>query len=379
MPTTPWFIIAVLCSFAGYAVYYVGIRRELVRPNRASWMIWSSATAVEAVTYAAVNPGAPQSWVFMISALACLGITIAIWRGSAWSAPSLSESLCMAACLVALLLWLAFKEAFWAHMLVVAMVPVSFWPTWDSVQQDRARERSPAWGLWTLGDLATLLVAARAEDFGVAGFAYIFVELACHASVWFMIGLLTLNPLRSLGFRNGRFYILDRYAPAASLFSVGETHLGRAVFAAVPFRTGDRIYKFTGRLVRADRLPGDLTGPRDHYVQVAPDGYMGPSGRIDDLINHSCDPNAGVRYTDDGVVLIAIRDIAAGEEISWDYSTTLADTKWHMICQCRSADCRRVIGNFDTLPPERQAWYRARNVVAPYLRGDAPVKDEAAA
>ena len=28
----------------------------------------------------------------------------------------------------------------------------------------------------------------------------------------------------------------------------------------------------------------------------------------------------------------------------------------------------RVIGNFDTLPPERREWFRARNLVAPYLR-----------
>jgi hypothetical protein len=271
-----------------------------------------------------------------------------------------------------LLLWLAFKEAFWAHMLVVAMVPVSFWPTWDSVQQDRARERSPAWGLWTIGDLATLLVAARSEDFGPAGFAYIFVELACHASVWLMIGLLTINPFRSFGFRNGRFYVLDRYAPAASLFSVGETHLGKAVFAATAFAEGETIVKFTGRLLRADRVPTELSGETDHYVQITPDHYLGPSGRIDDLINHSCSPNAGLRFLDEGIFLIAIRAIAPGEEIAWDYSTTLTESNWHMICQCRSPECRRVIGNFDTLPPDRQAWYRARNLVAPYLR--EPVK-----
>jgi SET domain-containing protein len=65
---------------------------------------------------------------------------------------------------------------------------------------------------------------------------------------------------------------------------------------------------------------------------------------------------------------VAIRNIAAGEEICWDYSTTLAESNWHMICQCKAPDCRRVIGNFSTLSPERQEWFRARNLVAPYLR-----------
>ena len=44
----------------------------------------------------------------------------------------------------------------------------------------RARERSPAWGLWTFGDLATLLVAVRGPELGVAELAYVLVELLCH-------------------------------------------------------------------------------------------------------------------------------------------------------------------------------------------------------
>ena len=80
------------------------------------------------------------------------------------------------------------------------------------------------------------------------------------------------------------------------------------------------------------------------------------------------------------MALVAIRDIAAGEEINWDYSTTLKESNWHMICQCRSAECRRVIGNFATLPEERQEWFRSHNLVAPYLRRrDEPGARERAA
>ncbi|MFA6117155.1 MAG: SET domain-containing protein-lysine N-methyltransferase [Sphingomonas sp.] len=364
----PWFIVAIVCSLGGYAVYLTGLRRQLVQPNRASWLIWSAATAVEAGTYAAVNPGALQSWVFALASIACIIVTIGIWRRSNWAAPSRGEMICMAACLAALIVWIVSSNAFWAHMLVVAAVPVSFWPTWESVWQDRTRERSPAWGLWTVGDLATLIVATRSGDQHVGEYAYLFVELACHASVWFMVGLATINPLRSLGFRNGRFYILDAYSPAANLFAVGETHLGKTVYAALGFAEGDTIIRFTGRRFRADRVPSLMRGSSDRFVQVTPDHYMGPSGRIDDLINHSCAPNAGLRFAVDGVFLVAVRDIAPGEEIAWDYSTTLKESNWHMICQCRSPDCRRVIGNFETLAPERQEWFRARNLVAPYLR-----------
>ncbi|MES2066766.1 MAG: SET domain-containing protein [Pseudomonadota bacterium] len=368
MAIDPWFPIAIVCSLAGYGSYLAGLRRQLVQPNRASWLIWTAATAVEAATYAAVNPAALQGWVFALSTLACLVVTIGIWRRSVWSAPSRGEVACTAACLAALLVWIVSRNAFWAHMLVVAAVPVSFWPTWQSVMEDRTRERSPAWGLWTIGDLATLLVATRNGDQHAGEYVYILVELLCHASVWFMVGLATINPLRSLGFRNGRFYVLDAYAPTANLFAVGETHLGKAVYAAQGFAEGDEIIRFTGRRFRADRVPSLMRGSSDRFVQVTPEHYMGPSGRIDDLINHSCAPNAGLRFGGNSVVLVAIRNIAPGEEIAWDYSTTLAESNWHMICQCRSPECRRVIGNFSTLSPERQEWFRARNLVAPYLR-----------
>ncbi len=250
-----WFLLAIGFSFSGYAAYLIGLRRQTLRPNRASWLIWATATALEAVTYAAVNPGAPQTWIFVLSAVACVLVTIGIWHRSAWSPPSPTDTFCIAACLAALVLWLVFRETFWAHMLVVAAVPVSFWPTWASVWADRARERSPAWGLWTFGDLATLLIAVRGAELGVAELGYILVELLCHASVWFLIGLATINPLRSLGVRRSGLRVFDRYRASNNLFRVGENHLGKAVFAAKAFAEGDVLLEFTGRRMRADQVP----------------------------------------------------------------------------------------------------------------------------
>lgn len=362
------FLAAVGLSFSAYAVYMVGLRRQQVRPNRASWLIWSAATGLEALTYAAVNPGAPQGWVFAVGAVCCAVVAIGIWAKSSWAPPSNTETFCIAACLTALVVWIVFRETFWAHMLVVAAVPVSFWPTWASVWRDRANERSPAWGLWTFGDLATLLLAVRAGEPGFAELAYVVVEFLCHASVWFMIGLATINPMRALGVRRGGLRVLDRFKPSSNLFRVEETHLGKAVFAASPFAEGDTLLEFTGRRFRVDQIPSLMRGSEDRFVQVTPDHYMGPSGRLDDLVNHSCMPNAGLRFTEQGVFLVAVRAIEMGEEVSWDYSTTLKESNWHMICQCRTPECRRVIGNFDSLDADRQEFFRARNLVAPYLR-----------
>ncbi|PAX08558.1 SET domain-containing protein [Sphingomonas lenta] len=351
MQVDPWLIGAIALAAGGYATYLLALTRNLVEPNRTSWLIWAAATGVEAGTYAAVNPDAPQAIVFALSTVACVVVTAAMWRRSRWRAPDPLEIACLVACLGAITLWVFFRQAFWAHMLVVAAVPVSFWPTWASVREDAGRERTPAWGLWTLGDFATLVVATRAAPIGLEEHGYVFVELVCHASVWLMIGLGSILPRRR-----------------AAAFAVRDTHLGRAVFAAEPFAEGQAITRFSGRRVGAGRVRWPLEGADDRFVQVAPDAYLGPSGRIDDLINHSCDPNAGLRFTPAGVLLVAIRPIQPGEEIAWDYSTTVGEAGWRMACRCGSAKCRGVVEGFTSLPEDRRRWFEEQGLVAPYLQ-----------
>lgn len=357
-----WLIGAIVLAAAGYATYLLALTRHLVEPNRTSWLIWATVTGVEAGTYAAVNPDAPQAIVFALSTVACVIVSAAMWRRSRWRAPDPLEIACLVACFGAVTLWLLFQEAFWAHMLVVAAVPISFWPTWASVREDPARERTAAWGLWTLGDLLTLMVATRAAPVGVAEHGYIFVELVCHASVWLMIGLGSIVP-RRLGAR-------ARTDPAA-LFDIVETPLGRSVVAARGFVEGATLTRFSGPRVDADQVPASLSGRDDRFVQIDRRAFMGPSGRVDDLINHSCDPNAGLRFTSDGVFLVSIRPIAPGEEIAWDYSTTQADSGWRMACRCGSPQCRGVVRGFTSLPEDRQRWFRAHDLVPPYLRHPA--------
>jgi len=365
-----WWNVAIVCNLTAYLFYWLAIKRQLVRPNRSSWLIWSAATAIEALTYQAINHEAAQNTIFVVSALACIVVTIAVWRQSTWQRPSTTESVCMGLSLAALVIWVGFQSAYWAHMLIVAAVPISFVPTWLSAMEDRRRERSPAWGLWTIGDLATLFVTlATLRDEGTE-VPYIFVEFLCHASMWFMIGLLSINPLRSFGFARGKFFIREEDRGQPRIFSIGENHLGKAVYAAVPFVKGSVIVEFKGPRLHKSFLPVLMAGPKDRFVQIDAVHYMGPSGGVDDLINHSCDPNSGLRFANDGVFLEAIRDIAVGEEINWDYSTTLYESGWSMECHCRSERCRGTVRDFLDLDDELRQYYRRLNLVPAYLLED---------
>jgi len=71
-------------------------------------------------------------------------------------------------------------------------------------------------------------------------------------------------------------------------------------------------------------------------------------------MNHSCDPN--VWWLDDET-MIARRDIRAGEEITYDYSTTELAVPMDMACRCGSPLCRGRVTNRDYLIPDWQQRY----------------------
>lgn len=83
------------------------------------------------------------------------------------------------------------------------------------------------------------------------------------------------------------------------------------------------------------------------YITEA-DGY------IDGYMNHSCDPNT---WWLDDTTLVAARDIAAGEEVTYDYATTEISIDYEMQCACGASNCRGKVTNLDYLDLAWQAQY----------------------
>jgi SET domain-containing protein len=71
-------------------------------------------------------------------------------------------------------------------------------------------------------------------------------------------------------------------------------------------------------------------------------------------INHSCDPNL---WWLDGVTLGARRDIAAGEELTYDYATSIDDPDYMLRCHCETYRCRQMVTGDDRQVPELQRRY----------------------
>jgi hypothetical protein len=155
-------------------------------------------------------------------------------------------------------------------------------------------------------------------------------------------------------------------------FYLGQTkRRGLGVFAARPFGAGavvmiDQDGDYYDHVLSYRELCRQGWS-LDMTLQVGLDAYKLPTGSLEDFTNHSCDPSTGVRLNDQGTIVIALRDIAPHEELTYDYSTYMNNPYEHLQCLCGSPSCRGVIGNFSTLPLELQRRYRALGIVGAFV------------
>lgn len=153
---------------------------------------------------------------------------------------------------------------------------------------------------------------------------------------------------------------------------IGETeHCGLGIYAAKHFASGDDIVVdedgdyYDAALTFAEVQRRGYEIGRD-CVQVGADLYNLPNGNLDDIMNHSCDPSTGLRLTPKGYRIVALRDIAPGDELSYDYSTYISGDRETLQCECGVAHCRGVIRSFAELPIDLQQRYLHLRVVGAF-------------
>lgn len=134
---------------------------------------------------------------------------------------------------------------------------------------------------------------------------------------------------------------------------------GRGLFAREAIAAGETVVVKGGHVMtRAERdRVGAVLGPAE--IQIGDHLFIGPLTQADRKegmmhLNHSCDPNVAIRGQ---ISFHALRDIAAGEELGFDYATG-DDDDWEMDCACGAAASRGRITGRDWRLPELQARYR---------------------
>ena len=139
---------------------------------------------------------------------------------------------------------------------------------------------------------------------------------------------------------------------------------GHGVFAREPVEEGAVLAVWGGRILHRSRLESLSDRERELSLQVEEDHFLALLGPPDpaDLINHSCHPNAGLRGQ---VVLVAMRAIAADEEVCFDYAMSESTPGDTFQCRCGAENCRGRVTAEDWTRPELQERYRG--YFSPYL------------
>jgi hypothetical protein len=151
---------------------------------------------------------------------------------------------------------------------------------------------------------------------------------------------------------------------------IRRTRNGEGLVAAKPYRARKRIIRITGKVVSARFVTGTGGSFADNCFRFGPETYLDPGDGAGAYLNHSCEPNAYVRKSNNRLFLVAIESIRSEDQIVIDYSTTLGDDDiWTMRCNCGSIRCRRVIRRFGSLPSGLKEWYAERGVVPGYILG----------
>ncbi len=139
---------------------------------------------------------------------------------------------------------------------------------------------------------------------------------------------------------------------------------GCGVFAREPIRKGELICLWGGRIVAENELDPNMTHFTQRILQIEEGLYLEAPEPLEpsDCFNHSCEPNVGFSGQ---IGLVAMRDIHAGEELTFDYAMCDGTSYDEFTCYCGSENCRRSVKGTDWARPE--LWEKYEGYFMPYL------------
>ena len=134
---------------------------------------------------------------------------------------------------------------------------------------------------------------------------------------------------------------------------------GRGLFAAADIPKDEIVAVKGGHIVDGKTLREKITpmlGPVE--IQIDDSLFIAPVTNEERelsmlYLNHSCDPNLGMRGE---ISFVAVRDIRAGEELTHDWAMTDNDD-YSVECNCNAPNCRKTLTGKDWQRADLQKRY----------------------
>jgi hypothetical protein len=132
-------------------------------------------------------------------------------------------------------------------------------------------------------------------------------------------------------------------------------------YTTQPIKKKQVVAEYTGiRLTKrqADELYHD--SDKTYLFGVGDGEWVIDGTGIAAFINHSCDPNCEVDEKKRRVFIVACRDIAAGEELHYDYNLYDGDLSDPSLCFCGAQNCRGTMYSEEEIARRKRAFASAK-------------------
>ena len=133
---------------------------------------------------------------------------------------------------------------------------------------------------------------------------------------------------------------------------------GRGLFAVRPIGKGEVVAVKGGHILDDKALRAVEARIADSFIRIG-DGFFIGARRQAEVkanklyLNHSCNPNLGIRGE---ITFVAMRSIRAGEELTYDWAMEDAGPA-SLDCRCGAKNCRGRITGSDWRIPALQKRY----------------------
>ncbi len=165
----------------------------------------------------------------------------------------------------------------------------------------------------------------------------------------------------------------DRVSDCRRVRAAGSQEHGR-ILAEEPIGPGEVVLRLGGALRSEPTQHSIQVGLHQHLDPGPAGGPAGPWGEHPwRYLNHGCEPNARVA----GLDLVAVRPIASGEEVTFNYNATEWRLASPFTCWCGAPDCAGAISGFQDLSPAERE--RLRPLLSDHLLAHLPARPPSAA
>lgn len=142
-------------------------------------------------------------------------------------------------------------------------------------------------------------------------------------------------------------------------------------YTTAPIKAGERVVEYTGDLLTIQEGDQRYLGRDETYLfGLNDDEHVIDGYGMAAYINHSCDGNCETDEIDGRVWIFAARDIAAGEELTYDYE--LYDGEGDAPCSCGAKNCRGTMYAEEEIKRRRREAAQAGGAIPHHARKREP-------